>query len=86
MSLPLAVPTGTGKHSRFVAPIVSFRLGVGIAALVVWYALLGAVVGAACAAGNYTASSGACARCTAGYFCAAGAFNQYGSLDGNGAR
>jgi hypothetical protein len=66
------------------ASIMPFRLGL-VAALLVWHALLGAVVEAACNAGNYTTSSGTCLQCDAGYFCASGAaFTARGAIDGQG--
>lgn len=68
---------------RRAAPIVSSRLGVGVAALlvsVVWLALLGTVVEATCNAGNYSTSSGTCLQCEAGFYCAAGSFNSRGGV------
>ncbi len=66
------------------ASIMSFRLGL-VAALLVWHALLGAVTEAACNAGNYTTSSGACIQCDPGYFCASGsAFTARGAINGQG--
>lgn len=77
-----ALPHSQAAYSA--APIFKSRFGRGIAVFLVWHAL-GAAVEAACNAGNYTTSTGTCAPCEAGFFCASGeAFTARGAVDGQG--
>ena len=58
------------RHSAYSASAAPFvKSGPDLVALLVWHALLGAAVVAACNAGSYNTSAGTCAPCPPGTYC-----------------